>query len=90
MPSYRRTLLRYHIIDSCLNCHRHKFPTKEYIIEKIKVQSGTIISYSMFTIDINNMGEIYTAPIKYFRHEKGYGYTEPGFSITSFPLSHED
>jgi len=90
MPANKSALLRYHIIDGCLTNRLRKYPTMEYIIAKIEKQLGTSLSDSMFTKDINNMRDIYTAPIKYFRYEKGYGYTEPDFSISSFPLSHEE
>ncbi len=62
----------------------------EYIIEKIEEQLDTSLSNSMFTKDIENMRKIYSAPIQYSRLQKGYCYTEPDFSISSFPLSHDE
>ena len=83
-------MLRYRIIDSCLTNPQRKYPTMEYIIEKIEEQLDTSLSNSMFTKDIENMRNMFSAPIKYMRAEKGYCYTEPEFSISSFPLSHEE
>ena len=90
MPANKSALLRYRIIDSCLTNTLRKFPTMEFIIEKIEEQLDTSLSNSMFTKDIENMRNIYSAPIKYIREHKGYCYTEPDFSITSFPLSHDE
>jgi len=90
MPANKSALLRYRIIDSCLTNRLHKFPTMEFIIEKIEKQLDSTLSNSMFTKDIENMRNIYSAPIEYIRAEKGYCYTEPDFSIASFPLSHDE
>ena len=90
MPANKSALLRYRIIDSCLTNPMRKYPSMEYIIQKIEEQLDTTLSNSMFTKDIENMRTIYTAPIQYIRAEKGYCYTEPDFSISSFPLSHEE
>ena len=75
MPANKSALLRYRIIDSCLTNGLHKFPTMEFIIEKIEQQLGTTLSNSMFTKDIENMRKIYSAPIQYERVQKGYCYT---------------
>ena len=62
----------------------------EYIIQKIEQQLDTSLSNSMFTKDIENMRRAYSAPILYNRASKGYCYTEPDFSISTFPLSHDE
>ena len=90
MPANKSALLRYRIIDSCLTNRLHKFPTMEFIIEKIEKQLDSSLSNSMFTKDIENMRKIYSAPIQYDRVQKGYCYTEAEFSIASFPLSHDE
>ena len=90
MPANKSALLRYRIIDACLTNHLRKYPSMEYIIRKIEEQLGTTLSNSMFTKDIENMRKIYSAPIQYDRFQKGYCYTEPDFSIASFPLSHDE
>lgn len=90
MPANKSALLRYHIIDSCLTNSLRKYPTMEFIIAKIEEQLDIPLSNSMFTKDIESMRRIYSAPIVYARAEKGYCYTEAGFSIKSFPLSHDE
>lgn len=90
MPINKSALLRYRIIDSCLDNNMRKFPTMEYIIERIEEQIGTSLSESMFTKDLEGMRREYNAPIKYDRYHKGYCYTEPGFSIKEFPLTHDE
>jgi predicted DNA-binding transcriptional regulator YafY len=62
----------------------------DYIIKRIEEQIGTSLSSSMFTKDIQNMRAVYGAPIKFNRNDKGYYYTEPGFSIKKFPLTHAE
>ena len=90
MPANKSALLRYRIIDACLTNSLRKYPPMEYIIEKIEEQLYTTLSNSMFTKDIENMREMYSAPIEYNRTKKGYCYTEPDFSINSFPLSQDE
>lgn len=90
MPANKSALLRYRIIDACLTNSLRKYPTMEYIIEKIEAQLGTTLSNSMFTKDIEGMRNLYSAPLEYNRAHKGYCYTEEGFSINSFPLSHDE
>ena len=90
MPVNKSAKLRYRIIDSCLTNTLRKFPGKDFIIEKIEEQIGTSLSESMFTKDLDGMRDEYGAPIKYDRYHKGYCYTEPGFSIKEFPLTHDE
>ena len=90
MPANKSALLRYRIIDSCLTNGLRKYPTMKFIIKKIEEQLETTLSNSMFTKDIENMRNIYSAPIEYIRKQKGYCYTEPDFSISTFPLSHDE
>ncbi len=90
MPANKSALLRYRIIDSCLTNSLRKFPTMDFIIGKIEEQIETSLSGSMFTKDIRNMRTIYGAPIKFERYNQGYCYTEPGFSIREFPLTHAE
>ena len=90
MPANKSALLRYRIIDSCLTNGLRKYPTMKFIIKKIEEQLETTLSNSMFTKDIENMRIIYSAPIEYIRKQKGYCYTEPDFSISTFPLSHDE
>ena len=90
MPVNKSAWLRYRIIDGCLTNPRHKFPTMEYIIDRIEEQLGKSISQSMLTKDLESMRIESGAPIKYDRYHKGYHYTEPEFSLKEFPLTHEE
>ncbi len=90
MPVNKSALLRYRIIDACLTNRRHTYPSIEYIINKIEEQLDTSLSDSMFNKDIQQMKRFYGAPIKYNRQHHGYCYTEPGFSIKEFPLTHDE
>lgn len=87
MPVNKSAFLRYRIIDGCLTNPRRPFPTMQQIIEKIEDNIGTSISESMFGKDIQQMKQIYNAPIIYDRLHKGYAYTQPDFSIKEFPLT---
>lgn len=90
MPQNKNAILRYRIIDKCLTNKMRKFPSMDYIIERIEEQIHSSLSKSMFTKDIESMREIYNAPIKYIRSEKGYCYTDESFSLNSFPLTSEE
>lgn len=90
MPANKSAFLRYRIIDACLTNPMRKYPSMDFIIKKIETQLDTTLSASMFTKDLESMRRIYSAPIKYDRSRKGYAYTEPDFSVNSFPLSHEE
>jgi predicted DNA-binding transcriptional regulator YafY len=90
MPVNKNALLRYRIIDSCLTNRMRKFPSMQYIIDKIEDQLGAPISESMFSKDISQMKKIYNAPIQFNRLNQGYHYTQAEFSIKEFPLTHEE
>lgn len=90
MPVNKSALLRYRIIDACLTNTRHRYPTTDYIIKKIGEQLDSSLSTSMFNKDIQQMKNVYNAPIKYDRTHSGYCYTEPDFSIKEFPLTHDE
>jgi len=90
MPVNKNALLRYRIIDGCLTNPQRRHPSMEAIKVKIEEQIGCSISDSLFSKDINQMKQMYGAPIKFDRNHKGYYYTEPDFSIKEFPLTHEE
>jgi len=90
MPVNKSALLRYRVIDACLTNSLRTYPSLEFIIDKIEEQLGTTLSDSMFNKDIQQMKRVYGAPIKYDRSHSGYYYTEPGFSIKEFPLTHDE
>ncbi|MEP6595228.1 MAG: WYL domain-containing protein [Ginsengibacter sp.] len=90
MPVNKSAHLRYRIIDGCLTNPLRTYPSMGFIISKIEEQLDTTLSDSMFNKDIQHMKRIYGAPIKYDRNHGGYYYTEPGFSIKEFPLTHDE
>lgn len=104
MPNNKSALIRHRIIDRCLNDKKHRFPTKEYLAEKCteslrkmvtaKQLDGNSISISTIEKDIaimrKNYPVGYDAPIVYAKNEKGYVYSEEGFTINSFQLSNDE
>lgn len=87
MPVNKNALLRYRVIDACLTNPMRRYPSLEFIIEKIEEKLDLSISPSQFNKDIQQMKRIYNAPLKYDRTHAGYCYTEPEFSISEFPLT---
>jgi predicted DNA-binding transcriptional regulator YafY len=104
MPNNKSALIRHRIIDRCLNDKKHRFPTKEYLAEKCteslrkltvkKNMDGNLLSISTIEKDIATMRKNYPvgydAPIVYAKNEKGYVYSEEGFTINNFQLSNEE
>ncbi|RYZ24388.1 MAG: WYL domain-containing protein, partial [Sphingobacteriales bacterium] len=90
MPANKSALLRYRIIDSCLTNNRRKYPSLDYIRQKIEEQLNSSISESMLNKDIRAMRVYYDAPVSFSREHRGYYYTEPSYSIREFPLTEEE
>lgn len=89
MPINKNAFLRYRIIDSCLTNSNNRYPTLDDIKEKIEEHTGSI-SLDSIRKDIQMLKRIYNAPIYFDRLEKGYKYTEAGFSIKEFPLTEDE
>ena len=90
MPVNKSAFIRYRIIDGCLTNPMRRYPSMEDILEKIESQLGVGISPSMFSKDIQQMKQLFNAPIKFDRTRNGYCYTERIFSIREFPLTHDE
>lgn len=90
MPLNKNALLRYRIIDRCLTNPNRRFPDTAYLLERINEQLPSPVSESMLNKDLRDMKDHYDAPIKFDRSRKGYYYTQEGFSIREFPLTHEE
>lgn len=90
MPVNKSAFIRYRIIDGCLTNPMRRYPSMEDILEKIESQLGVGISPSMFSKDIQQMKQLFNAPIKFDRTRNGYCYTEKDFSIREFPLTHDE
>lgn len=98
MPANKYALLRYRIIDRCINNRSCPYPTKEDLRsaceEALYGSDGENISISTIEKDIwamRNEGELgYYAPIAYHRDHRGYYYEEEDYSINEVSLNEED
>ncbi|HIB76982.1 MAG TPA: WYL domain-containing protein [Flavobacteriales bacterium] len=98
MPANKYALLRYRIIDRCINNSRNPFPSKEKLRgaceEALYGSDGEHISVSTIEKDIwamRNESELgYYAPISYHRDQRGYFYEEEGYSINEVQLNDDD
>ena len=98
MPANKYALLRYRIIDRCINNRSRPYPTKEDLRsaceEALYGSDGENISVSTIEKDIwamRNEGELgYYAPIAYHRDHRGYYYEEDDYSINEVSLNDED
>ncbi|PCJ80236.1 MAG: hypothetical protein COA49_09665 [Bacteroidetes bacterium] len=98
MPANKYALLRYRIIDRCINNSRNPFPSKEDLRtsceEALYGSDGEHISVSTIEKDIwamRNESELgYYAPISYHRDHRGYFYEEDGYSINEVQLNDDD
>jgi predicted DNA-binding transcriptional regulator YafY len=98
MPANKFALLRYRIIDRCINNTGNPYPSKENLRtsceEALYGSDGEHISISTIEKDIwsmRNEAELgYYAPISYHRDHKGYFYEEEGYSINEIQLNEDD
>jgi len=98
MPVNKYALLRYRIIDRCINNTGRPFPSKENLRsaceEALYGSDGENISTSTIEKDIwamRNESELgYYAPISYHRDERGYYYEEENYSINELQLNEDD
>jgi len=92
MPINKNAAFRYRIIDRCLRNHLRKYPSIDYLQEKITEMLGLdkLISISSINKDFKTMRNYYNAPIKFDKSRGGYYYEDPYFSINSFPLTEEE
>jgi len=91
MPVNKNAAFRYRIIDGCLRNSMRKYPTLQMLKEMIMEGAGLeTLSDSQVNKDIRAMKDIYNAPIENHKIYGGYYYTEPDFSINSFPLTQDE
>ena len=98
MPANKYALLRYRIIDRCINNTSRPYPTKEDLRsaceEALYGSDGENISISTIEKDIwamRNESELgYYAPIAYHRDRRGYYYKEDNYSINEVSLNDDD
>lgn len=90
MPVNKSAMVRYRIIDGCLKNSMHRYPSIEYIRDKISDKLGTEISVSMLHKDLAAMRTEFNAPIANDKQHGGYYYTDENFSIQAIPLTKEE
>jgi predicted DNA-binding transcriptional regulator YafY len=89
MPVNKNAYLRYRIIDQCLKNDRHRYPDKEYILERLDEVLSSVSSFT-FDKDIKAMKDLFGAPIAFNRQHRGYYYNDEHFSLNQFPLAEEE
>jgi predicted DNA-binding transcriptional regulator YafY len=95
MPHIKNALIRYRIIDKCLQNKYKPFPTKQDLRQECEdalfgSTGGDHICDSTIEKDMFAMKMEHDAPIKYSKIEKGYYYEDPDFSINDVPLNEDD
>ena len=94
MPKNKSAVIRYRIIDQMITDKRKPFPDLDQMADKCSQILGVDISKSTIEKDIRAMREKapkgYNAPIMYSKIEKGYVYTEVGFSIAELNLDEDE
>ena len=94
MPKTKSAVIRYRIIDQMITDKRKPFPDLDQMADKCSQILGVDISKSTIEKDIRAMREKapkgYSAPIMYSKIEKGYVYTEVGFSIAELNLDEDE
>lgn len=97
MPVNKQAYLRYQIIDDRLRNPGRPYPTladlQRACEEKLFSSEGERISISTIEKDLaamrNDPDLGYDAPIAYNRTHRGYGYTDPDYTIKQFNLNEE-
>lgn len=94
MPANKNAVIRHRIIDQSINNKRHRFPSIELLAERCSEMLETDISTSTIEKDLAVMKKDppvgYNAPIIYIKQNKGYAYSEIGFSIAELNLQDEE
>ena len=94
MPLSKNSFIRYQVIDACLRNKQRPYPSLEDLLEKCQDRLERTISASTIEKDLRAMKELpepgYYAPISYDRLNRGYFYTDPGYSISNLLLKEAD
>jgi predicted DNA-binding transcriptional regulator YafY len=90
MPKNKSASIRYRIIDDCINNRRKPYPSLKYLADRCSDLLFTNVSESTIEKDIAAMKKPvpfgYNAPIVYSKLNKGYVYSDNGFSISELNL----
>ena len=94
MPKNKSASIRYRIIDQCISNKRNPFPSLEDLASRCAELLNTDVSPSTIEKDIAAMKKDhpvgYNAPIVYSKQNKGYAYSEIGFSISELKLQDDE
>lgn len=84
MPKNKNQIGRFHTIDSLLNRWKGGYTSTKELMERCDASERTVKE------DIRQMKDLYEAPIRYDRKNKGYCYTKPFEMPIDLGLSRED
>ena len=93
MPATKSALSRYHLINACFLSRGKTYWSLHEILVKLEEHDITIsrrtleMDFEAMRFD-NRLG--YHAPIKYCKLNRGYHYTDPGYSINKINLEEEE
>lgn len=91
MPLNKDAITRYRLIDERLRNSMLPKPSLDQLIEHISRKMEKSVSRRTILLDIKNMkdnGDLnYHAPIVFDHYQKGYYYSEEGYSINNMPVT---
>lgn len=91
MPLNKDALTRYRLIDERLRNNMLPKPSLAQLIEYVSGKMERDVSRRTILLDIKNMRENsdlnYHAPIEFDHYQKGYYYSEEGYSINNLPVT---
>ena len=98
MPANKYALIRYRVIDRCLNNSGRPYPSRDALREACEeaLYGAGAGAVSLSTIDkdiyaMKNENELgYFAPIVFNREHGGYCYSEEGYSISQFNVGDDE
>jgi len=94
MPKNKEAYIRYRVIDRLLQTPYPQYKSMDRIIQQLEDELGKEFHKSTVQKDIKAMREDealgFLAPIKYYKAENGYYYSEPGYNISGIQLNTEE
>jgi predicted DNA-binding transcriptional regulator YafY len=94
MGQIKNAIIRYRLIDKCIQNKYAPFPSKiklrEVCEEHLFGSEGENISDSTIEKDLYAMRMDHDAPIKFSKKNNGYYYADENFSMNDIPLTEDD
>lgn len=93
MPTAKKPLIRYRIINACFTSRQKKFWTIDELADKMREHDLPVRKRSIERdLEIMRHDERlgYQAPIAYDKKEKAFYYADPAYTIDKIPLTEED